>query len=153
MRAIPFFPGYLFVRADLQQLPVSHINACPGVIRTVQFGDDPLPVPDYIIEAISQQLEMLNAKACSNSYHNFHAGDTVRMKYGPLQDLEMIFLGPTTNATRVAVLLQLLGRLKEVHVEADALEKLNRQNQPLPQIHRKRERLTRGKGRKIKHSA
>ena len=36
----------------------------------------------------------------------------------------MVFVGPTTPSKRVRVLLYLLGRLKEVQVDVDALEKI-----------------------------
>src|SRR5579859_3874209 len=41
----PFFPGYIFINADLQKMPKSRINTCPGVLRLVEFGGDPQSVP------------------------------------------------------------------------------------------------------------
>lgn len=118
----PFFPGYIFIQADLKQVALSQINAIPGVIRLVAFGNDPVPVPFSVIDAISERLanfELMNLQP-------FHAGDVVRVKQeGPLQDLEMIFVGPSTSSRRVMVLLNLLGRLKKVHLDIDILEKVS----------------------------
>jgi len=45
VRQVPFFPGYIFAQVDLQKVARSHINASPGVIRLVEFGGEPQPVP------------------------------------------------------------------------------------------------------------
>ena len=118
----PFFPGYLFINADLQQIPKSRINTCPGVLRLVEFGGDPQSVPQHVIDTISQQLSRLNGQQMQ-PVHHFRPGDVVQVKYGPLQDLEMIFVSSMTPGGRVLVLLELLGRLKKVQVDVDMLEK------------------------------
>src|SRR5437660_5984607 len=110
-KLVPFFPGYVFIYVDLQKIPKSRINTCPGVLRMVEFGDSPQSVPQYVIDTISQQLSRVNGLPPSRT-HTFHLGEIVQVKYGPLQDLEMIFVGQTTPNGRVHVLLELLGRLK-----------------------------------------
>jgi transcriptional antiterminator RfaH len=120
-RQIPFFPGYIFVQADLQKVPRSQINTSPGVIHLVDFGGDPLPVPACVVEEIAERLKQANT-FCQPS---LRPGDLVRLKHrGPLQDLEMVFIGPTTPSRRVCVLLNLLGRMKEIHVEIESLERI-----------------------------
>lgn len=123
VRQVPFFPGYLFIQVDLQKVALSRINSSPGVLRLVGFGGYPQSVPDIVIETISKEMNSLNT-AGSLSPHSFCPGDWVRVKKGPLQDLEMVFVGPTTPSKRVRVLLHLLGRLKEVQIDVDALEKI-----------------------------
>lgn len=146
MRRIPFFPGYIFVQANLQKVPLSQVNTSPGVLRLVEFDGDPLPIPRDVIEEIEERLKHANVP----NLQPFHAGDTVRMKHdGPLQSLDMVFLGPTTSSRRVRVLLSLLGRLKEVDVDADALEKVSTDEKKTLIGYQRRERYTRGKGRKI----
>jgi len=122
VRQVPFFPGYLFAQADLQKVALSRINSSPGVLRLVEFGGCPQPVPYVVIETISKEVNRLNVGS-HPPHHGFRPGDSVRVKNGPLQDLEMVFVGPTTPSKRVRVLLHLLGRLKEVQVDADTLEK------------------------------
>jgi hypothetical protein len=60
-----------------------------------------------------------------------------------------------TASRRVCVLLSFLGRLKQVHLDEEMLEKVpsrtNTENSTLAAYSR-RERYTRGKGRKVKHS-
>ena len=147
-QSLPFFPGYLFVQMNLHLFPLSRINACPGVLRVVEFDDRPFPVPRYVLDEIVERLERMNMLD-----QPFQPGDVVRLKHdGPLQDLEMVFLGPMTPGQRVDVLLRFLGRSKRVRVDIDTLEKVS--SHPLPEEpliarHTGRKRLTRGRGRKI----
>jgi len=142
LRLTPFFPGYIFVQANLQKVSLSQINTSPGVQRLVSFGDDPYPIPHYVIEGIAERLSQMNIA----DQHSFHPGDVVQIKHNhTLQDLEMVFVGPTAASQRVCVLLNFLGRLKKIYVDAGMLEK--RSTVPL----QKRTRYTRGKGRKINY--
>jgi transcriptional antiterminator RfaH len=148
---LPLFPGYIFVQADLQKVSLSQINTSPGVLRLVAFGGDPQPVPHYVIEEFMERLKQMDTL----QREPFRPGDIVRVKHGgPLQDLEMIFLGPTTPSRRVCVLLNFLGRLKQVHLNGEILEK-SPSRMPNGNIaisaNYHRNRYTRGKGRKVKH--
>jgi transcriptional antiterminator RfaH len=146
----PLFPGYIFVQADLQKVPLSQINASPGVLRLVTFGEDPQPIPHHVIEEIAERSKHID------TFKNepLRPGDVVRVKHGgPLQDLEMIFVGSMTGSRRVRVLLSFLGRLKQVHLDEETLEKVpSRTANSTNDVYNRRERYTRGKGRKVKHS-
>lgn len=144
-RRTPLFPGYVFAQADLQLVPLSQINSSPGVVRLVDFGDDPQPVPADLIETISARLN--DPSACLPR-HNFAPGDFVRARYGPLQDLEMIFVGPATAGQRVQVLLHIMGRLKEVRIEVEALEKVSSAVTISPDLHKRRDWYLAGERRK-----
>jgi hypothetical protein len=110
------------VQADLQKVPLSQINASPGVLRLVTFGEDPQPIPHKVIEEIAERSKLMDTL----KHEPFRPGDLVRVKHGgPLQDLEMIFMGPTTGSHRVSVLLNFLGRLKQVHLDEETLEKVS----------------------------
>lgn len=152
MRSVPFFPGYIFARVDLQKIAASQINTCPGVLRLVEFGGDPQPVPHSVIETISEQLENLNTGNVF-PHHSFCPGDLVRVKHGPLQDLEMVFVGPTTPSKRVSVLLSILGRLKEVQVDVDTLEKMPGKSDIQLDLDIRWGRRVQGKGRKMERLA
>jgi len=144
VRQLPFFPGYIFVQANLQKTSLSQINSSPGVQRLVSFDADPQPVPHYVIAEIAERLNKLDIL----DYQSFRPGDVVRLKNdNSLQDLEMVFVGPIDASQRVCVLLKFLGRLKKVYIDADMLEK-----KPVNPF-QKRTRYTRGKGRKIKYNA
>jgi len=72
---MPFFPGYLFVRTNLQHVSLSRINATPGVIRLVAFDDDPQPVPSDVIEMLYERLAHFDQARVQP----FEAGDIVRV--------------------------------------------------------------------------
>lgn len=144
VRQLPFFPGYIFIQANLQKTSLSQINASPGVRRLVSFDTEPQPVPHYVVAEIAERLDHLEGLA----YQAFRPGDVVRLKNNSsLQDLDMVFIGHADANQRVCVLLKFLGRLKKVYVDADMLER--KPANPL----QKRTRYTRGKGRKIKYHA
>lgn len=148
---MPFFPGYLFICADLEKIAPSQINACPGVVHLVTFGGEVPAVPAPLVEAIFERVQSMDGL---KRRQTFHPGDVVRLKQQTtLQDLEMIFVGSITSGQRVSVLLNLLGRLKTVYVDINTLEKVTthaNKSAEIPAYLQKRERYTRGKGRKVK---
>ena len=142
-RRIPFFPGYLFVNSVLDEGALSKINATPGVVRLIEFAGERAAVPDAVISAIKERLEALNAQGGLPG-HNFHIGDTVELKRGPLSGLHAIFQGPTTPSARVKILLEFLGRPNEVEVDLAMLTTECDCSSPRGQ------RRTRGRGRRIR---
>lgn len=141
VRYAPLFPRYLFVQVDLQQVAPSTINTTPGVVRLVSFDNMPVPIPASVIDALRERVDSLNS-AGGLPQHNFRPGDTVRFTSGSLRGLEAVFVGPMRPSERVRVLIEFLGSLREAEVAVDLLEPA------APAV--KRERRTRGKGRKIK---
>ena len=56
-RAIqPYFPGYLFVRADIDAVGMSIFQWMPHSVGLVCFGGEPAPVPDNLVHAIRQRV-------------------------------------------------------------------------------------------------
>ncbi len=149
-----FFPGYLFLRADLAHVGTSRINSTPNVLRLLDFGGGPQTVPDAVVEAIREQIALLNAHAAIPG-HNLRQGDRVVLTEGPLKGLEAVFLGPMPPSARVKVLLYFLGRPNEVMLDVDTLEGMRstRGTEVAPQEPEHTtppfERRTRGRGRKI----
>jgi transcriptional antiterminator RfaH len=141
VRQAPFFPGYLFVQADLRVVALSRINSLPGVLRLVAFGDLPQPVPEAVVDEIRRRVAELNASN-GKIAHDFRPGDTIVLKRGPFQRLEAIFLGPTAPRERVRVLIEFLGGLRPLEVRVEQLERS--QAAPRPP------RRTRGQGRPIR---
>lgn len=148
VKSVPLFPGYLFISANLQVISKSRINSCNGVIRLVEFGGFPQAVPQSIIDTLSQRLS--NLPECDQyPFRRFNPGDPVQVKNGPLQDLEMIFVSPMRSGARVRVLLQVLGRLKEVQIDEALLEQASVKPFHLQEASLQGTRRTRGKGRRI----
>ena len=146
-QATPFFPGYLFVRADFQIVAPSKLNALPGVIRLLVIDDQPRSITPAVIEHIRLRVSDINAHGGLVTHH-FHPGDTVRLKAGPFRGLEAAFLGPMKPSERARVLVDFLGGLREADVSIDDLEHIH--SAPLPA---QQERRSRGKGRPINRHA
>jgi transcriptional antiterminator RfaH len=140
-----FFPRYLFVRVNLQEVPLNRLNMMPGVQELLRFGGMLQPIPSNVVEAILQQLEHLNAEG-GLPLHDFEPGESVRFKKGPLQGLDAIFVGSTRSCDRVRILIEFLGQLREVELGVEMLLGTH----VGPTI--RRSRRTRGKGRHIQQS-
>src|SRR5436189_2307188 len=102
-RQVPFFPGYLFVLVNLERVRRSTINSAPGVMRLLEFGNRPQPVPPATVQELRDRLDEMNAQGGLRYY--FSPGDHVVLTGGPLKGLEAAFVGPTTSKARVKVLL------------------------------------------------
>jgi transcription elongation factor/antiterminator RfaH len=118
----PYFPGYLFVRADLEAVGVSALQWIPGAVGLVSFDGQPGTVPDYIIRELRQRVEQIEA-AGGLTVDGLKQGDPVHITHGPFAGYEAIFDMRLSGAERVQVLLQMLGRLVKVQVNASAIEK------------------------------
>lgn len=105
-RLRPFFPGYLFVQADLDEIGRSTLEWLPGAHGLVTFGDEPAVVPDHLVEAVKQQTASWQANEQEKA--RFSAGDRVRIVAGPLAGYEAIFDTELTGRERVQVLLTYL---------------------------------------------
>ncbi len=113
-----FFPGYLFVRADLGLTSSRAISMAPGVVRMVAFGADLAPVGDQIIAALRAREDehgLIRMRA-----DDFAAGETVRVEEGAFGDQVGLCCG-VRDRERVVVLFQLLGRAVRATVPANAL--------------------------------
>ncbi|HSF81026.1 MAG TPA: transcription termination/antitermination NusG family protein [Anaerolineales bacterium] len=56
----PYFPGYLFVRVDLQVFSLSTFQWMPNTEGLVCFGSKPAYVPDTLIQAISRHVREIS---------------------------------------------------------------------------------------------
>jgi transcription antitermination factor NusG len=118
----PYFPGYLFVRVDLDITGRSSLEWIPGGIGLVSFGDEPAFVLDSMIFAIKQQIEHL--KMVSESPYN--KGDPVNIHQGVFAGYEGIFDIRLSGTDRVRILLSLLGdRLIPVEMSESAIHRIN----------------------------
>ncbi|MFL5732506.1 MAG: transcription termination/antitermination protein NusG [Chloroflexia bacterium] len=144
-QSVAFFPGYLFVRANLREVNQSSINSTPGVIKLLYLGDAPQWLPSRVIDAIRERVDALNAEGGLPKY-TFHTGDQVLLTDGALKGLQAVFLEPMSGRARVKVLLEFLGRSNEVQVDVDMLEPAGDKAPPTP----RGTRTTRGRGRRIK---
>ena len=140
----PLFPGYLFVESEPASFVRSAVDGQPGVVRTVAVDHVPCRVEAAVVEALRARVAAVNAQGGLPA-HPFKPGDAVRLTQGPLAGLEAVFVGPTTPAERVEVLLRFLGRQQVTRVAPEELEAVGN-----PVGIEERPRRTRGRGRPIR---
>jgi len=121
----PYFPGYLFVHADLERVSASSLHWVPGASGLVSFDGLPAAVPDSLIHAIQKRVSEVNAsdKALS-SLKGLNKGDLVTIQEGPFAGHEAIFDMSLSGAERVRVLLKLISnRQLRLDLSADQIER------------------------------
>jgi transcriptional antiterminator RfaH len=121
-KLVPYFPGYMFLQADLGARGASAFRWMPHSLGLVSFGDEPASVPDALILAIQRRVETAS-QAEETFLNGLRPGDRVWIKEGPLAGYRAIFNTRIPGKDRVRVLLELLhNRRMPVELGADLIE-------------------------------
>ena len=107
VRRIAFFPGYLFVRADLEQIGSNALKWIPGLNGVVQFGGQPAVVAEHIVTGLRTRLSEVQEVGDAVSVV-FKKGDSVRVTRGPFSGYSALFDSQLPGRERVRVLLAVL---------------------------------------------
>ena len=122
----PYFPGYMFVNVDLDEVGISTFQWMPHSIGLVRFGGDPAYVPDNLINALQKRIDEIN-EAGGEVYDGLKPGDPVKVSDGPFAGYEAIFDGRLPGSERVRVLIQMLSeRHLPVELKAGQIERKDR---------------------------
>jgi len=114
----PLFPGYIFVRLDLETAPWRSINGTFGVTRLVCRGDRPAELPKGVVEEIAAR-EGENGLIVMKP-RPFRRGEALRIMTGALADC-LGFFERMADRDRVVLLLDLLGRKVRVQAPLEAV--------------------------------
>jgi transcriptional antiterminator RfaH len=114
-----YFPGYLFIQADIEQVGVSMFQWMPFTLGLVSFGGEPAVVPDHLVQAIHQRVDTINA-AGGEVFEGLKPGEVVWISDGPFRGFEAIFDARLPGNERVRVLLEFLGNRRKVAVILEA---------------------------------
>ncbi len=107
---LPLFPGYVFVHIPLEKR--LQVLTVPSIHRLVSFNGPPLALHDEEVERLRGGLDRVKAEP-----HPFlKAGQTVRIKHGPLSGAEGVLLRGKENF-RVVLSMDML--MQSVAVEVD----------------------------------
>ena len=113
------FPGYLFVRDEMDKSSYIEILKARGVVRILEDGWSRLtPVPDAEIDAIRQ---VVTADVPVYAHEHLSRGDRVEVTEGPLTGLEGFFLQDKPTKGRLVLNVELLGRSVAVEVDCTAV--------------------------------
>lgn len=115
----PMFPRYVFFKPGVATQSVSAARNTRGVTSLVSFGYVLATVSDDMVDAI-RALEIEREQADLAQISPFQPGTRVRLREKGLQCLEGLVVG--VSSKRVTLLLEILGRQKELSVEHSQLE-------------------------------
>jgi len=111
----PYFPGYLFVKVDVERLGTTILNAIPGSTGLVMFGGEAASIPDALWEEIHQKVAEINNNRRS-AERDSRKGAPVWIREGPLSGYQAIFDVRLPETERVRVFIRLL-RDQQIRVE------------------------------------
>ncbi len=103
----PYFPGYLFVRVQLDAVGQGFFSRIPQSQGLIAFGGEPSEVPDGLVQAIHKRVDEINS-AGGVQLVNIQKGDLVQIQEGPFAGYRGIFDASLAGNERVRVLLKLL---------------------------------------------
>ena len=141
----PLFPGYLFIRYDLEGRGSGPVHRVPHVAGLVSFGGVVPAVPDEVMDELSQRIEEI--EKTGGVWPRFKSGDLVRVLMGPSDTLGEVVEEASSPGARVTVLLQFLGHLVEARVPRKNLEPVG--HRTISYGFERPPRRTRGRGRWI----
>lgn len=128
----PYFPGYLFVHVDLDEVGLSVIRWIPFARGVVSFSNEPASVPDNLIEAIRRRVDEVNRDG-GELLETLKPGEPVLIQEGPFAGYEAIFDVRLPGKERVRVLIQLLSqRYIPVEMQVGSLKPLKTKNKDKP---------------------
>jgi len=120
----PYFPGYLFVWADLAVAGTDAYRWLPGAHGLVRMGGEPAVVQAQLITEIQAHLQKIE-KSGGLNLMTIQPGDRVRIMAGPLSGYEAIFDAYLPGEQRVQVLLAFLSKQPQpVKLDASDIQKL-----------------------------
>ena len=120
MIQVPLFPGYIFVKTDLN--PTEHIEILKtvGAVRLVGNKDGPISITDETIESLRIMIATEHPIATGS---RFQKGDRVMVVYGPFAGVTGTFVRYRGKG-RLIVNIEALEQYAGVDVSEDDVERL-----------------------------
>ena len=116
----PLFPGYIFVRMDLNANGWPSFRFSQHIIGLVTFNGDVPWLPDELIAELKQQCDRINGDG--GIWRRYEPGDWVQVVSSTFQGLAQVVEDGKAPQTPVRVLLQLFERLVPVQVPRHDLQ-------------------------------
>jgi transcription antitermination factor NusG len=115
----PYFPGYLFIQADLNLLGMMAFQRLPGAAGLVRFGDDIATIDDLWLQDMQKKIELLEEER-GIKHPTFTRGDKVFVHSGVFAGYEAIFDTQLPGSERVRLLLKWLeNRFVQVEIPVE----------------------------------
>lgn len=114
------FPGYILVQMSLTDDTYKLVKSTSGVTGFVQSGNKPVPLEEYEVRRIMQNLES-SKEAPKVAWSK---GDAIRVIEGPFSDFAGKIEEVNTDREKLKVLINIFGRDTPVELEFTQVEKL-----------------------------
>ncbi len=114
------FPGYILVQMTLTDDTYKLVKSTSGVTGFVQSGNKPVPLEEYEVKRIMQNLET-SQTAPKVAWSK---GDAIRVVEGPFSDFSGKIEEVNTEKEKLKVLISIFGRDTPVELEFSQVEKL-----------------------------
>jgi transcriptional antiterminator RfaH len=116
-RVVALFPRYLFVQVEVGQQSLGPVSSTLGVSCLVRSGTQPTIVPDGLVDELIGREDPQSHLHRLAGERGFARGTPVRVVGGSFDGVEGVF-EREDGASRVVVLLRLLGREAPVQIPA-----------------------------------
>jgi transcription antitermination factor NusG len=117
--SVPLFPGYLFIRAVLDNPTHVHILKTPGALTLIGNSGGPVAIPPYQIENLQTMLQSPHPIQL-NPY--LKEGDWVHVIRGPLAGCMGILLRQNPKKGRLIVSVDIICRSVSVELDTEDVE-------------------------------
>lgn len=114
------FPGYILVQMALTDETYKLVKSTSGVTGFVQSGNKPVPLEEYEVKRIMQNLETSHTAPKVA----WSKGDAIRVVEGPFSDFSGKIEEVNTEKEKLKVLISIFGRDTPVELEFSQVEKL-----------------------------
>ncbi|ADU97542.1 transcription termination/antitermination protein NusG [Thermovibrio ammonificans] len=116
------YPGYIFIKADLDKDLQSLIRRVPRVLGFVSAGGKPVTVSEAEIQAMKERLKRGVPRIRKLK---FDIGDKVKIKEGPFIGFEGTISEIDPEHGKLIVLVNIFDRQTPVELEFDQVEKIS----------------------------
>ncbi|RUM42916.1 MAG: transcription termination/antitermination factor NusG [Desulfurobacterium sp.] len=116
------YPGYIFIKAELDKNVQSTIRRVPRVLGFVSAAGKPVIVPESEIKAMIERLKKGVPKV---KKLKFEIGDKVKIKEGPFIGFEGTISEIDPEREKIIVLVNIFDRQTPVELEFDQIEKIS----------------------------
>ena len=114
------FPGYILVQMSLTDDTYKLVKSTSGVTGFVQSGNKPVPLEEYEVKRILQNLE--HSKEAPKVA--WTKGDAIRVVEGPFSDFSGKIEEVNSDREKLKVLINIFGRDTPVELDFAQVEKL-----------------------------
>jgi transcription termination/antitermination protein NusG len=121
---VPLFPGYVFVKSDLN--PVHHLDILKtvGAVKLIGNQQRPIPVPEETVESL--RIMVASEQPVTTGYQ-FQKGDRVMVTSGPFTGVIGIF-DHYRGRGRIMVHIEALGQFAAVEVGLEDVQRVSHLN-------------------------